>query len=894
LVAAWLDHTDGPTVMVVSGPAGVGKTRFVAECGLDAREQGWVVGWLVHGVDDRVVELVGAAGEPTLVLVDDADTRTDLAVMVEQAAAAADDRLVRVLLIARDSDGLGKTLERRLSDRARALVGAAARLRLLPIGDEASRGRWFTQAFRIYANALGIATTDVTADNAAWLAANESLTVLHSRALAAALARERSASRWSGTLREVADELLAHEAHWWEGRAAHPDHRVNQLRRAERERALLALTLLGADSMDQAITVLRRLPEFATNTDASDRSLRNLADWARGLYPAEGYAPRMRPNLLVAWFVVSRLTGDPDLTAALLTRLDPGLGRRVLKLLVRAASDFAEAVRLFGIAVGGDTDDMTDLAVDALIAKRTDTVALDRELANTLQTNGIRPHRILPALNVVRSAFLPHTRSVLAGLLVDQARRWEPIVLATALNELGDCLRWLRRFGEALPYDEEASVLWRELATDNPSSERLRRGLAASLTGLGLCLGQLDRPLDALPIHEEAIGLRRELAAEHLSTRRADLAYALINHGTLVWSVGRSSEALRLFEEAIEYLREQPASQPDHSRDGLAMALMNASNCLRDLGRPDEALPRHEEALGLWREMYASNPARYRPGFCDMLSNLGACLVSLDRHSDAVRVLREAVELLQELNADHEVYRRLRARTLANLAASLINTGYISEAQPHLEGALGLLRVLVAETPIQDQPMLALVLHNLAVVLRRQGRLDEAMRRCDEAVGLLRGLDGDNPEQHRTDLAGALMEYGACLWILGTTSEARPYYDEAVGLLRRLDAENPDQHRSTLAHALVRLGNHLLGSGHVDEGLAFRHEAVGLWRSLAVQHPDLYETQYRHELAKLHREYADAGRVTDSFSLDLARSTEDPDIPSPGIPADRSAKVDES
>jgi ATP/maltotriose-dependent transcriptional regulator MalT len=67
-VADWLNRTSSPVVMWVSGAAGVGKTRFAAQCGLDAQQQGWVAGWLAADKGGQVLELVEArrAADPDL------------------------------------------------------------------------------------------------------------------------------------------------------------------------------------------------------------------------------------------------------------------------------------------------------------------------------------------------------------------------------------------------------------------------------------------------------------------------------------------------------------------------------------------------------------------------------------------------------------------------------------------------------------------------------------------------------------------------------------------------------------------------------------------------------------------------------------------------------------
>ena len=73
----WWDEANQP-VVVVTGPAGIGKTRLVTQFALD-RPAPWVSGWLSGGRGSDAVAAIRACGDPALVLVDEADERPDLA-----------------------------------------------------------------------------------------------------------------------------------------------------------------------------------------------------------------------------------------------------------------------------------------------------------------------------------------------------------------------------------------------------------------------------------------------------------------------------------------------------------------------------------------------------------------------------------------------------------------------------------------------------------------------------------------------------------------------------------------------------------------------------------------------------------------------------------------------
>ncbi|MFI7035042.1 tetratricopeptide repeat protein, partial [Microbispora rosea] len=68
------------------------------------------------------------------------------------------------------------------------------------------------------------------------------------------------------------------------------------------------------------------------------------------------------------------------------------------------------------------------------------------------------------------------------------------------------------RPADALPVDEEAVEIRRELAATYP--DRYRHDLAASLTNLGITYSEVGRPADALPVTAQAVAIYRELAVQ--------------------------------------------------------------------------------------------------------------------------------------------------------------------------------------------------------------------------------------------------------------------------------------------------------------------------------------------------------------------------------------------
>jgi hypothetical protein len=97
--ASWwpgcVDHEADP-LAVLAGPSGTGKTRLAVEVSR-ALPAPWVAGRCVRGRAAQVFAAVAAAGEPSLVVVDDADTErmVDVAALVRRAADPGGQRRVR-------------------------------------------------------------------------------------------------------------------------------------------------------------------------------------------------------------------------------------------------------------------------------------------------------------------------------------------------------------------------------------------------------------------------------------------------------------------------------------------------------------------------------------------------------------------------------------------------------------------------------------------------------------------------------------------------------------------------------------------------------------------------------------------------------------------------------
>ena len=99
-LADWCADVSGNPVLVISGPAGVGKSRLALTFALRLPEQ-WARGWLHAGAGATAAGAVRACRDPAMILVDDADGRADLAAFLGAVAEGYARPVIRVILLAR-------------------------------------------------------------------------------------------------------------------------------------------------------------------------------------------------------------------------------------------------------------------------------------------------------------------------------------------------------------------------------------------------------------------------------------------------------------------------------------------------------------------------------------------------------------------------------------------------------------------------------------------------------------------------------------------------------------------------------------------------------------------------------------------------------------------------
>ncbi|GAA4976442.1 hypothetical protein GCM10023334_102880 [Nonomuraea thailandensis] len=689
---AWCQEEVTSGLMVVDGPGGCGKTRLALQAAREAAADGWVTGWLREGMAVALVCAAAAVTSPrvrVLALVDDADTRTDLAGLLGALAEYRGCARLRVVLITRHGAELGQALQGRLAERHALLMKSAPVMSLRPLGEISDLIRWYGEAVRAFASARATLAPPVS-DMTGPVRKGQAIVEVFAQAMVTVLGGP-SPGDSPTPLGEVARVLFEHEARWWRGTAAQEQWGIGPATDLLLARVMTGLVLFAPADEPAAIGVLRRVPELA---DAPAERITNLARWARALYsPMTEGGLRIGPDPLTDWFVITSLTSTVDdrhFARHLLNEPTEDQAARILTVLARASEHHPPAQLLFEQLLGGDPVRLARYAIYAALTTGTNRGQLDHTTATALAAAGLDPDTTTQLLQLTPAHALPRCTLTLTRRHLHHNRATgTPPCLARALTDLAAALDRAGEREEGLRVALEAVALWRELTDGNTAH---RPGLATALTDLAATLDKGGEHHVGLRVALEAVALWRELTDGN-TAHRPGLATALSSLSSALDRVGEHREQLRVAREAVALWRELTDGST-----GLASALTTLSVALNSAGEHREDLRVAQEAVALWRELTDGNTA-YSPDLATALNNLAAALYRAGKYHEALPVARESVALWRDLVDGNTGHSPTLARTLNNLAGTLGQVGEHHEQLRVQREAVALYRELAAHDP---------------------------------------------------------------------------------------------------------------------------------------------------------------------------------------------------
>jgi tetratricopeptide (TPR) repeat protein/nucleoside phosphorylase len=670
ILDTWAGSGDAVSVLLVHGPAGMGKTRLLIEwlARSAARHPEDAIGFLTGALDDAAIDAL-CASERAVVVIDYAEERAGLDALLARVSELAmqeraSGRRVRLVLLARNAGDWWANLRGRSPDMA-ALLGEQP-LELTPLTGATQEAR-LAEYRRAHAALVEVLqrrpadarpaiaiVTRLDAEPDLRAKHFERPLYVHMAALTAVLGKPQA-----GSPRDIVDEVLDHEYRYWARYLGiEPDgsewrQRVEQVRQAA-----AALVVRGACAREDLPAVIQAL---------------GLPDDGRICALLQDLYPDPDPARSRAWVV----SVEPDLVAeALLCSVLERRGRPE-EWLVKALAGIAplhwvHAFTVLGRMGVGHDEAMSRVGAGAARALLCGDVAGRAEAAFGAAL-ALTEHTAHSDLGRILADALSGTQHVAVARALDGRVPEETVslrelavrvneILLASLGEDGDLENRARhnnnlgnRYGalgrpeEALAATERAVKLYEELAAKRPDA--FLPELVMSLNNLGAIYSELGRRDEALAATERAVELCDELAAKRPDAFLPELAMSLNNLGAIYRELGRRDEALAATERAVKIREELAVERPDAFLPKLAMSLNNLGGMYRELGRWDEALGATQRAMTLYDELTAKRPDAFLPDLAMSLNNLGVMYREMGRQDEALAATERAVELYDGLAA---------------------------------------------------------------------------------------------------------------------------------------------------------------------------------------------------------------------------------------------------
>lgn len=226
-------------------------------------------------------------------------------------------------------------------------------------------------------------------------------------------------------------------------------------------------------------------------------------------------------------------------------------------------------------------------------------------------------------------------------------------------NRLGSILQAQGRFDDALKYFEQDLRLTEELYQKNPSSEKLKIGLAIAYERLGDILQAQSKFNDALNYFEQEAQLFEELyqANQQSEKLKNGLAIAYEKRGAILQAQGKVDDALKYYKQRLKLGEElyhvNPQSESIKYR--LSIAYEKFGDILQAQGKFDDALKYFEQGTQLFEELYQANP--------QSLDVVNGYAISLYKLAEIKRKIGDFKEVTNLYTAASKIWAQLHEQT---------------------------------------------------------------------------------------------------------------------------------------------------------------------------------------------------------------------------------------
>ena len=840
-------------VRLVAGAGGAGKTRLAVELCHRLESRQWTAGLLrlpspAFPLDSGQLDALGALPTARLVVIDYAETLApELEDLLPRISAQSSARTpTRVLLLTRSrAPTAGEALARFLT-----AIGHNDWLHVhlteqgvsfLADGHPNDEGLQWRE--RLFHASRGAFLERLHLDGQARVGGFDLSQPVFSRPLMVAIAAfldaasdpVRSPAR-SPTGKELLDDLLAHEDHYWAGVLRGGEDRTL------RTRVVALATLFGASDENAGARVLTLVPDLA---ESSEERRHNLARRVHDLYPGERYWNPLEPDLVAEFLMASTCGYAPAiLSAALGDRAAQDIVPTV-QLLARACRDDHRLTQTVGKVLCERVLPLTELAVkqahtisDEHPENESDEYApLGVALASLVRATRPNGNGVKEALGLLPSVHrdLTDLRIALGETRVHELER-DPQLgpdhpetiaaranLAVSYHAAGHKAAAVTLF-ESVVADRE-----RLLGPEHPDTIAARANLAVSYHAAG-------RTAEAITIGEQVVSDReRLLGAEHPDTiaARANLAASYD-------AAGRTAKASALLEKVVSDC--EHLLGPEHPDTVAARGMLAAS--YGSGGRMAAAITMRERVVSDCERLFGPE----HPDTVTARTALAASYQSAGRTTEAITIGEQVVsERERLLGTEHPD--TITARAV--LAASYGSAGRTTEA------------ITIGEQVVSDRERLLGAEHpdtiaargDLAVSYGSAGRTTEAIMIGEQVVSDRERLLGAEHPDTITARANLAASYGAA----GRTTEAVTLMKQVLADRERILGSD---HPATLM-ARANLATSYGAAGRTTEAMTIGNQVlVHLERLFGSDHPDTITAR-----ANLAASYGAAGRTTEAVTL---------------------------
>jgi CHAT domain-containing protein len=400
--------------------------------------------------------------------------------------------------------------------------------------------------------------------------------------------------------------------------------------------------------------------------------------------------------------------------------------------------------------------------------------------------------RIVPLL-LQRRDEDARTAAEIAVALANSAK--DQYALAKAYTAIGEGFaRFYSDYDKALPYLNQALVVWREIGATNEEAQALRSlaeayqfndqydkardfyqqavtlnrklnnrsGEGFALLGLAESYRLARQPEAAVPFYQQTLQLSREVK------NRGGEGYALLGLADCYRALNQYEQALSFYDQAVR------AGQEVQDRPLTALALAGLGDAYRYVGNYTQALPLYEQTLRIRQDLLDRRGAAYT------LNALAQCARMLNQ-------LRQVVGYYDQMRT---ICREIKDRRGESLALVGLANGYRS-LQQHTAAVASYEEALMALRQLKDRRGEYQALIGIAAAHRNLGSPMRALPYLEQAAAI-------NTELKEAESSEALF------LALGATYYALKNYDQALAQADKLQ-QLPQQSASRFSEGVAAL-----------------------------------------------------------------------------------------